>query len=229
MKTIGLIGGTTWHSSAEYYKIINRQINQKLGKNYSAECILYSLNFEKIYHLMINEKWDMIAKKLIKISKKLEASGADCILICTNTLHIVADLVEESIGIPLINICLCTADRIIQDDINKVALLGTKFTMERDFFKEKLATQSILTLIPDEKERNYINNAIINELGHGIIKAETKVVFKQIIDRLKSDGAEGIILGCTEIPLLINQSDIDIPIYDTSFIHANSAVDFALF
>jgi aspartate racemase len=228
MKTIGLIGGTTWHSSAEYYKIINQLINQKLGGNHSAECILYSLNFEKIYNWMMNEEWDKIAKKLIKTSIKLEASGADCILICANTLHIVADLVEESVGIPLINICLCTADKIAQDGINKVALLGTKFTMEHDFFKEKIATKSILTMIPDEKERNFINNAIINELGHGIIKAETKTAFKEIINNLKAKGAKGIILGCTEIPLLIQQTDFDIPIYDTTFIHASSAVDFAL-
>lgn len=176
----------------------------------------------------MNEEWDKIAKKLIKTSIKLEASGADCILICANTLHIVADLVEESVGIPLINICLCTADKIAQDGINKVALLGTKFTMEHDFFKEKIATKSILTMIPDEKERNFINNAIINELGHGIIKAETKTAFKEIINNLKAKGAKGIILGCTEIPLLIQQTDFDIPIYDTTFIHASSAVDFAL-
>ncbi len=229
MKTIGLIGGTTWHSSAEYYKIINQQIHSKLGKNHSAKCVLNSVDFEKIYQFMEEEKWDKIAKKLIKISSKLEASGADCILICANTLHIVADIIEESIGVPLINICLCTADKIAQDGINNVALLGTKFTMERDFFKEKIATKSILTLIPDEKERNFINNTIINELGHGIIKKETKSAFKEIINNLKAKGAEGVILGCTEIPLLIKQSDVDIPIYDTSFIHASSAVDFALF
>ena len=229
MKTIGLIGGTTWHSSAEYYKIINQQINQKLGRNYSAECILYSLNFEKIYNWMINEEWDKIAKKLIKTSTKLEASGTDCILICANTLHFVADLVEESVGIPLINICFCTAEKIAQDGINKVALLGTKFTMEQDFFKEKLATNSILTLIPNEPERNFINDSIINELGHGITKTETKAAFNKIISNLIAEGAEGIILGCTEIPLLIQQADFDIPIYDTTFIHASSAVDFALF
>ena len=228
MKTIGLIGGTTWHSSAEYYKIINQQINQKLGKNHSAKCILYSLNFEEIYNWMMNEEWDKIAKKLIKTSNRLEASGADCILICADTLHIVADLVEESLGIPLINICFWTAEESAQDCINKVALLGTKCTVEQDFFKEKLATKSILTLIPNEHERNFINDAIINELGHGIIKAETKAAFIKIINNLKAEGAEGIILGCTEIPLLIKQTDFDIPIYDTTFIHASSAVDFAL-
>ncbi|MBI9038800.1 MAG: aspartate/glutamate racemase family protein [Bacteroidales bacterium] len=228
MKTIGLIGGTTWHSSAEYYKIINQQIHNKLGKNHSAKCILYSLDFEKIYRFMAEEKWDKIAKKLIKISRTLEASGAECILICTNTLHIVADIIEESIVIPLINICLCTANKISQDGINKIALLGTKFTMEQDFFKEKIATKGILTITPDKKEREFINDAIFNELGHGIIKEKTKIAFKEIIENLKAKGAKGIVLGCTEIPLLIKQSDFDIPIYDTTSIHANSAVDFAL-
>lgn len=228
MKTIGLIGGTTWISSLEYYRLINEKVNRLLGKSNSAKCVMYSVNFEEILELGKNGKWDNISSMMIKIAQKLEKFGADCVILCANTMHIVADPVQQNINIPLIHIADETAKCIIQQRINKVGLLGTKFTMEENFYKDRLLNYAIDAIVPDVNDRDYIQQAIVNELGKNIISKKTKERFLAIIDDLSNKGAEGLILGCTEIPFLIKQDDCKIPVFDTLQIHSDSAVEFAV-
>lgn len=228
MKIIGLIGGTSWVSTLEYYRIINETVKEKLGGMHSAHLILYSVDFNE-FIIKNMSKWDEIVKSFTSIGKKLEQSGADCLLICANTLHKVADDVQNNINIPLVHIVDVTAKKILADGLKKVGLLGTKYTMEENFYKKRLKEKfNIETIIPDEKERETIHNIIINELTQDIIKQSSKQKYIKIINSLVSKGAEGIILGCTEIPLLINENDVDIPMYNTTEIHALAAVEFAL-
>jgi len=228
MKIIGLIGGTSWVSTLEYYRIINETVKEKLGGMHSAHLILYSVDFDE-FIIKHKDEWDEIAKSFSSIGKKLEQSGAECLLICANTLHKVADEVQNCINIPLVHIADVTAKKILADDLKKVGLLGTKYTMEEDFYKKRLKEKfNIETIIPDEKERGIIHNIIMDELTNDIIKNSSKQKYIKIINNLISKGAEGIILGCTEIPLLIKKNDVDIPMYNTTEIHAKAAVDFAL-
>ena len=228
MKTIGLIGGTSWISTIEYYRIINQQVNERLGGINSAKILLYSINFEDMQPPVDWDGWISIGTMLSGIAKNLEAAGADCILLCSNTPHIVADLVQEKIQVPLINIVKETSKAIAARGYKKVALLGTKITMERPFFKEQLLKSNIIPLIPGEAEREFIHSSIYNEFGKGIFSEETKTKYLDIIEDLKKQGAEGVIFGCTEIPLLVKQEECPLPIFDTTWIHATAAVDFAL-
>jgi aspartate racemase len=228
MKTLGLIGGMTWLSTVEYYRIINQQVNERLGGANSAKIFLYTVNFEEFKPPADWDGWIKIADALSGISKKLEEAGADCIVICSNTPHIIADLVQQNIKVPLINIAGETSKEIAKKKFNTVALLGTKFTMEQTFFKDQLSRLNITALIPGEKEREFIHTSIYTEFGKGIFREETKRKYLNIIDDLKSRGAEGVIFGCTEIPLLIKQKECSLPILDTTLIHATAAVDFAL-
>ncbi|MBM7408808.1 aspartate/glutamate racemase family protein [Methanococcus maripaludis] len=229
MKTIGLIGGLSWESTQEYYRIINQSIRDKLGAPHSAKCILYSVDFAEFDKLSHDEEWDVIAEKLTDIAKTLEKAGADGIVICTNTMHNVADSVSENINIPLVHIVDAVAKDIKQKNIKKVGLLGTKFTMEQDFYSGRLKEKhGIGVLIPSDKERDVIHQVIYKELVSGIIKEESRQKYLKIIENLVENGAEGIILGCTEIPLLIKQENCDSLIFDTSKIHAEAAVNFAL-
>jgi aspartate racemase len=228
MKTIGLIGGMTWFSTAEYYRVINEQINERLGGSNSAKILLYSVNFDELQPPANWEGWIKTAETLTGISNKLINAGADCIVICSNTPHIIADLVQQNISVPLINIAEETSKEIGRKKLNTVGLLGTKFTMEQAFFKDQLSKKNITALIPDEAEREFIHTSIYTEFGKGIFKKETKVKYLQIIDDLKNKGAEGIIFGCTEIPLLIQQEECPLPIFNTTLIHSTAAVDFAL-
>ncbi|MHA2244736.1 MAG: aspartate/glutamate racemase family protein [Candidatus Hodarchaeales archaeon] len=229
MKTIGLIGGMSWESSLEYYRIINETVKEKLGGLHSAKSIMYSFNFKEIKSLQHQGKWAELAELIIEVAQKLEKGGAELIVICTNTVHKVADKVQESISIPIVNIIDVTAENINKQEIRKIGLLGTKFTMEEDFYQERLVKKySLEVLIPEEEERQVVHNIIFDELVVGQIKEKSKSFLIEIIQKLKTRGAEGIILGCTEIPLLIKQEDSDIPLFDTTRIHARSAVRVAL-
>jgi aspartate racemase len=228
MKTIGIIGGLTWHSTADYYRLINQQINAKLGGAEAGKIILYSVNFGEIKRLTEKNDWAGIANNIKEIAQKLEASGADCILIGANTMHKIADEVQSAISIPLIHIAEETAKVIVTKKFKKVALIGTKYTMQLDFYTEKLAAKGISTIIPEAEDIAYINNAIYTEMDVGVFLPETKKRFIQIINKLQHAGAEAVILGCTEIPILIKQDDVEVPVLDTTAIHVDAAIKFAL-
>jgi aspartate racemase len=234
MKTIGLIGGTTWVSTVEYYRIINLETNRRLGKSNSAKILLYSVNQEEFKPPQDPNERDRVADFLTNIATRLENAGADCVLFCANTPHMVADVVQRNIGVPIIHIAEVTAEEILSRSrhdgkrIDKVGLLGTKITMEQSFYKDKLYEFGIETLIPDENDRDFIHTTIFSELGKEIFKEETKKKYLEIIKKLTEQGARGIVLGCTEIPLLLKQADCNVPVFDTLAIHAMAAVNFAL-
>jgi aspartate racemase len=228
MKTIGLIGGLSWLSTIDYYRMLNEMINEKMGGVSSAKIILYSVNFEEIKQLTEQGRWDEIEKLMTSIAKNLQAVGADCLLLGANTMHKIADNIQQSIHIPLINIAEETAKEIKQQQLHTIALLGTKYTMQFDFYKNKLAAQGITTIIPGEEDIEFINTAIYSEMGKGIFLPATKEKFLAIIGKLAEQGAQGIILGCTEIPILIKQSDCKVPLFDTTKIHSAAAIRFAL-
>ncbi len=229
MKILGLIGGISWVSTVDYYTQINRGINEKLGGLNLSECIIYSFNYQEIKNNNDNNDWESTLLMIVSASKKLEQSGAKGIILCANTMHHIADKIQSEINIPLIHIATVTALEIKKRGIKKVGLLGTKFTMEYDFFRSKLEEQGIETVIPNNaSDKDFVHHTIFEELGRGIVKEETKKRYLSIIDDLKKDGAEGFIAGCTEIPLIIKESDIDIPFFDTALIHSKAAVEFAL-
>lgn len=228
MKTIGIIGGITWLSSVEYYRLLNELVNKKLGGVESARIILFSVNFAEIKTLTEAGRWDKIEAIVRDAAQKLEAAGADCLLIGANTMHKIADQIQQSVKIPLIHIAEETAKEIKRAGQSTVALLGTKYTMQLPFFSDKLAAQDITTIIPEEDDISFINNAIYAELGKGLFLPETKQRFIDIIHKLVKQGAQGVILGCTEIPLLLQQKDSPVPVYDTTLIHSKAAVEFSL-
>lgn len=229
MKTIGLIGGMSWESSLEYYKIINETVKIKLGGLHSAKCLMYSVDFAEIEALQHQNKWDELTDIMVSSAENLKNGGADFIVICTNTMHKMANDIENKAGIKVLHIAEVTGEKIIQKGIKKVGLLGTKFTMEQDFYKKVLIDKfNIDVIIPDESEREIVHDVIYNELCKGIINDVSKEKFIKIINNLSLNGAEGVVLGCTEIPLLINQEDVNITVFDTTTIHAISAIEFAL-
>ncbi|MFW6186352.1 MAG: aspartate/glutamate racemase family protein [Halobacteriota archaeon] len=228
MKTIGLLGGMSWESSLEYYRIINELVSQKWGKLHSAKCILYSFDFEEIVEMQSREDWEQMGDYLSLAAKKLENAGAELVLICTNTMHKVADKVARSINVPLINIVDVTAEEINAQKISEVGLLGTRFTMEDGFYTQRLEEKGISTLVPDEGDRELVHNIIFDELCKGIRTKESKQELLRIISDLESRGAKGIILGCTELPLLIKSHDINSELFDTTVLHATRAVELAL-
>ncbi len=229
MKVIGLLGGMSWESSLEYYRIINEIVRQRLGGLHSAKCILYSVDFEEIEKLQNEGKWDELTKIMVESAQKLEKAGAEMILICTNTMHKMADDVQNAIQIPLLHIADAAAEKVKEKNLKKVGLLGTNYTMEQDFYKGRIKEKyNIDVIIPDLDERKIVHDVIFNELCLGQVKDESREIYKKIIKNLAKNGAEGIILGCTEIPLLVNQKDFAIPIFDTTLIHSIAAVDYAL-
>jgi len=226
MKTAGLLGGMSWESSLEYYRLINEGIREKLGKLHSAKIILNSVDFEPIEELQHLGKWNELGNMLAKEAKKIELAGADFLLICTNTMHKVADTVQNSINIPLLHIADATGERLQNEGIKKVALLGTAFTMEEDFYKKRLQEKfSLEVIVPNKEQRELVHKIIYNELCLGKIKEESKKTYLDIIEDLSKKGAQGVILGCTEIGLLISQKDCDIKVFDTTKIHASKAVE----
>lgn len=229
MQTIGLIGGMSWESSLEYYRILNKMVKEKLGEPHSCKIIMYSVDFADFEKLQHEGKWELLTSKMIDIAIKLENAGADLILICTNTMHKMASEVQKNIKVPLLHIADATAEEIKANNMNKVGLLGTNFTMEQDFYKGRLKEKhGIDVVIPDKQEREFVHRVIYKELISGVIKEESREKFKKIINNLRKNGAEGVILGCTEIPLLINDEDSEIPVFDTTMLHARKAVDLAL-
>ena len=229
MKVIGLLGGMSWESSLEYYRILNEIVKERLGGLHSAKCILYSVDFEEIENLQHQGKWDELTKIMIESAQNLEKAGADMVLICTNTMHKMANEVQKELKIPLLHIADAAAQKVKEMNLKKVGLLGTKYTMEQDFYKGRIKKKyDIDVIIPDLDEREIVHDVIFNELCLGKIKEESKEQYKKIIQNLIHKGAEGIILGCTEIPLLINQEDFDVPIFDTTMIHCHAAIDHAL-
>jgi len=228
MKTIGLVGGTGWISTAEYYRIINEETNRRLGGLEFARCALYSVNFGDIHRFEKLRETEGIFSLMLGAAKKLESVGVDCILLCANTMHMHADRVAKEISVPLIHIAKATGAQIKKGNVKTVGLLGTRPTMELDFYTKKLAEDGITALVPDKDERIFIQRTIDNELLMGKFLAESKKRFLEIIHKLRSQGAEGVVLGCTEIPLLIKQEDVDFPLFNTTVIHSLAAVDFAL-
>ena len=229
MKTMGLIGGMSWESSLEYYRIVNETVKEKLGGLHSCKCLMYSVDFGVIEALQHQNKWDELTKLMIEAAQNLKHGGADFIVICTNTMHKMAPEIEHFTGLNVLHIADVTGAAISKNQIQKVGLLGTRFTMEGDFYKKRLKDNyDIEVIIPEDADRQIIHDIIYNELCLGIIKDDSRQKYIDIINKLCANGAEGIILGCTEIPLLIKQSDVLIPVYDTTKIHAESAVDFAL-
>lgn len=225
MKTIGLIGGMSWESSLEYYRILNEKVKKELGGLHSAKTILYSVDFEEIKNLQHEGEWGKLTEIMIDAAKSLERAGAEMIVICTNTMHKMAPDVENNINLPLIHIADATAQSIKNLKLKKVGLLGTKFTMEQEFYKNRLIEKhNIDVVVPNDDDRDLVHKIIYNELCLGNIKDSSKQEYIRIINNLIQQGAEGVILGCTEIPLLIKQDDVPIPVFDTTTIHAEMAV-----
>ncbi len=229
MRKIGLIGGISWVSTSDYYTLINKGINEKLGGLNFSECLIYSFNYADIKKNNDANDWDSTFNMLFKAAEVLKSGGAEAILLCANTMHLIADKLQKAIGLPLIHIAEETAIEIQKKEIKKVGLLGTKFTMELDFFKDKLAEKGIETIIPiSEEDKDFIHYTIFEELGRGIATEETKKRYLEIANELIKNGAEGIILGCTEIPLVIKEGDLNVPIFDTTLIHTQAAINFQL-
>jgi aspartate racemase len=228
MKTIGLIGGTGWTSTVEYYRIINQETNKKLGGLNSARCVVYSFNYAVIDQLNKKNDHAGVFKLVLKAAEKLKNISADFLVLCANTLHQYADDLEKLIDLPIIHIADATAGEIKKQKFKTIGLLGTKFTMEMDFYTRRLKEAGIDSLVPQKPDRDFIHNAIMNELLKEEFRKETKEKFLKIIDDLNTTGAEGIVLGCTEIPLLIKQEDTLLPVFNTLEIHAKATVDFAL-
>jgi aspartate racemase len=227
MKTIGLVG-ITWVSTAVYFKTINQLVAQRLGGAHSAKLLLSSLDFHELKTLVEQDDWIEIEARLIDVARRLEQGGAECIVIGSNTPHLIADAIRARVHIPLLHIVEETAKAIVLQRARKVGLLGTKVTMESAFYRDGLAKHDIETLVPGDADRAYIHARIFDELTQGVFTPETKRRFLDVIETLRAQGADGIVLGCTEIPLLLEQSDCSIPVFDTTALHARAAVDFAL-
>ena len=228
LKTIGLIGGMSWESSMTYYKVINETVKNRLGGLHSAKCIMYSVDFYDIEKCQADGNWEKSGEILGEAAYNLEKAGADFIVICTNTMHKVINQIKERISIPILHIAEMTAEKILEKKMKNIALLGTKYTMEQDFYKSKLIEKGINVIIPDKNDIEIINNVIYDELCLGIINPESKTKYLEIVKTLKQKGAEGIILGCTEIGLLIKSEDTDVPLFDTALIHAEQAAIYSI-
>ena len=229
MKTIGMIGGMSWESSIEYYRIVNELVNARLGGFHSAKCLMYSVDFAEIEELQHLGKWDEATALMIDAAKRVQNGGAEFLIICTNTMHKMAEQVQQNISIPLLHIADATAEIIKIYDMKRIGLLGTRFTMEEDFYKGRLVDKYGLdVIVPNNDEKAIVHRVIYDELCNGEIKESSKLKLIKIMDHLVENKAEGIILGCTEIGLLIKQEDIRVPLFDTTKIHAEAAVDYAL-
>ncbi|KKC45101.1 aspartate/glutamate racemase family protein [Acinetobacter sp. V2] len=228
MKTIGLLGGMSWESTALYYQQINKMVHRKLGKLHSAKVIINSVDFEEIAALQAKGLWQEAGAYLAEQAQNLEKAGADCILVCTNTMHKIATQIEDSISIPFLHIADATAKEILSQNIGKVALLGTAFTMEQDFYKARLQDYGIEVIIPNEADRKIVHSIIYEELCLGVINPDSQQQYIAIIERLIAEGAQGVILGCTEICMLIGELKFSVPLFDTTTIHAKEAVSFSL-
>lgn len=229
MKTIGLIGGMSWESSAVYYDLINKKVREKLGGFHSCKSIMVTVDFAEIEDLQHRGEWKTLDKMMAESAKQLEAAGADIVVLCTNTMHLCTPSIIDNISIPFLHIAEATGLEIMKRNLKKVGLLGTKFTMEKDFYKAYIFEKfGIEVIIPIEEEREQVHRIIYGELVHGQFNDHSRETYKQIIENLEKRGAEGVILGCTEIPLLVSAANVNIPIFDTTTIHAEKAVEWAL-
>jgi aspartate racemase len=228
MKTIGLIGGMSWESTVTYYQVINETIKKQLGGLHSAKCLLYSVDFQEIEEYQARGEWEKSGVVLSEAALNLEKAGADFIIICTNTMHKVVPMIEAKIGIPILHIAEATADELLQNHISKVGLLGTKYTMTQDFYKDKLVKKGIEVLIPQPEDIEIVNSIIFQELCQGQIKEESREAYLRIIHSLYANGAQAVVLGCTEIGLLVQPKDTKVLLFDTAFIHAKKAAQFSL-
>jgi aspartate racemase len=228
MKIIGLIGGMSWESTLTYYKIINEEVKRILGGFSSARCIIYSVNFDEIEKLQRADRWEESGRLLNEAAKSLERAGADLFILCTNTMHKVEAQIVEGVKIPFYHIAEMTANEIVEKNIGKIALLGTIYTMEGDFYKSKLIERGLEVIVPEKEDRETVNRIIFGELCMGRIEADSRKQYLAIISKMVEQGAQGVILGCTEIGLLIKQEDLSIPVFDTTIIHAKKAVEKSL-
>ncbi|WP_202701343.1 aspartate/glutamate racemase family protein [Flavobacterium sp. UGB4466] len=229
MRIIGLIGGISWVSTADYYKLINEGINNELGGLNFSECLIYSFNYADIKKNNDANDWEATFNLLLKGCQFLKQGGAEAIVLCANTMHLIADRLEKAIDLPIIHIATETALAIQKKEVKKVGLMGTKFTMELDFFKDKLAEKGIETIIPkNDADRDFMHTTIFEELGKGLVTEATKKRYLEIANQLIKEGAEGIVLGCTEIPLVIKPEDVAVPVFDTTLIHSTAAIEFQL-
>ncbi|WP_147820572.1 aspartate/glutamate racemase family protein [Salidesulfovibrio onnuriiensis] len=228
MKTIGLLGGMSWESTVTYYQLVNRGVGERLGGWHCAEIAMFSVDFNEYVDCMRAGQWDRIGEKLSDGARRVEAAGADLLLICTNTMHKMADVVAGSVNIPLIHIGDATAEAVKADGLSSVGLLGTAFTMEDGFLRDRLAGHGIETLVPEKEDRDRVHAIIFDELVKGVITDESRAEYLRIINDLRRRGAQGVVLGCTEIGLLVGPDDTDLPLFDTAVIHAGAAVEAAL-
>ncbi|MGP6377988.1 aspartate/glutamate racemase family protein [Yersinia bercovieri] len=229
MKILGLIGGMSWESTIPYYRMINQQVKEQLGGLHSAKIILYSVDFHEIEQLQVKGDWQSAAKVLSDAAVSLKLAGAEVVVVCTNTMHKVADDIEAASGLPLLHIADATAAQIKQQGINKIGLLGTRYTMEQDFYRGRLTEKHDIEVItPDSADREVINRIIYEELCLGVINDISRQEYRRIIGKLEQQGVQGIIFGCTEITLLVNTQDASVPVFDTTAIHAKAAAEYAL-
>jgi len=228
VKTIGLIGGMSWESTQTYYRLINQKVREQLGGLHSARLVLYSVDFAEIEALQHRDDWQATADILASAGQALASAGADFLVLCTNTMHKVAPAIEKEVGIPLLHVADATAGVLKGDGITRVGLLGTRFTMEQAFYVDRLRDHGIEVLVPEVAQRERIHSVIYSELCQGVVNARSKADYLEIVSSLAGRGAQGVILGCTEIGLLIQAADTDVPLYDTTEIHAEQAVQHAL-
>lgn len=228
MKTIGLIGGISWVSTIDYYRIINKTVNERLGGNETAKIILHSVNYGEIVKHTHAGDWDSITQIVAVAARNLVKSGADCVVLCANTMHQIADRIQDAIAVPLIHIAEVTSEAVKEAGLDRVLLLGTKYTMKADFYPQKLAAKGIQMDVPGSNDIEFVNDSIYNEMGKGVFLPATKKSYLTIMEQAIRAGAKGVILGCTEIPLLVKQEDCAFPVFDTTMLHATAAVDFAL-
>ena len=225
---IGMLGGMSWESSAEYYRLVNEAVRERLGGLHSARCVLASVDFAVIEERQVAGRWDEAGDILAEEAVRIEVAGADLLLLCTNTMHKVADRIQAAIGIPLLHIADVTAQAVTAAGLGTIGLLGTAFTMEQDFYRDRLATHGLTVLVPPPHDRSEVHRIIYDELCLGIVTGDSREIYRTVISRLVAVGAQGIILGCTEIELLIGQQDSPVPVFPTTRLHVEAAVDLAL-
>ncbi len=228
MRKIGLLGGMSWESSALYYEILNEAVRERLGGYHSARVVMSSVDFAEVEAMQAAGEWDAAGALLAAEAAALEAAGAECLVLCTNTMHKVADAIEAATEVPLVHIVDVTAATVRAAGLSRVALLGTRFTMEQAFVRDRLATHGVEALVPPGEDRELVHEVIYGELVHGVVREASRAAYVDVVDRLVADGAEGVVLGCTEIELLLRPEDVDVPVFATTRLHALAALDLAL-
>lgn len=227
-RTIGLLGGMSWESSALYYEVVNAEVRDRLGGYHSARVLLASVDFAEVEAMQAAGEWDAAGALLAAQAAALERAGADCVVLCTNTMHKVADAIDSAVGIPLLHIVDVTADAVRAAGLTRVALLGTRFTMEEPFVRDRLAARGVEVVVPEGAHLELVHRVIYDELVHGVVRDDSRAAYVDVIGQLVDRGAEGVVLGCTEIELLVGADDVDVPVFATTRLHARAAVDFAL-